>query len=93
MLIICINARLRAPWCRSLKDKRSLIRPLMHRLRKTFNVTVAEAGEQDTYCLLEIAIAALAFDAGQADSITEKIYAFMQSATQAEIIAWETEFR
>ncbi|MGI6724983.1 MAG: DUF503 domain-containing protein [Christensenellales bacterium] len=93
MLIVYINARLRAPWCRSLKDKRAVIRPLMHQLRKTFNVTTAEAGEQDIHSLLEIAIAALAFDAGQADSIAENIHTFIQGATQAEIISWEKEFR
>ena len=93
MLLAYVTARLRAPWCRSLKDKRSLGKGLMEKLRRQFNVTVAESGLQDTHTLLELGIAALAFDSAQADSILENLYAFLEGATDAEIVHWETEYR
>ena len=91
MLLVYVTVRLRAPWCRSLKDKRSVIKRLTHKLRQTFNVSVVESGSQDILNLLEIGIAALAFDAAQADSITERLYNFMESNTDAEIIGFEVE--
>ena len=64
-----------------------------YRMQIDISGLASHAGGAPEAGVSAIAIAALAFDAGQADSITEKIYAVMQSATQAEIIAWETEFR
>ncbi|NLX82269.1 MAG: DUF503 domain-containing protein [Clostridiales bacterium] len=93
MLLVYVIARLRAPWCRSLKDKRSEIKKLIHKLRQTFNVSVAESGSQDIHTLLQITIAALAFDASQADSIKERLYTFVEGNTDAEIIGFEVEYR
>lgn len=45
--ILTIHFRLDS--CRSLKDKRSLIKPLQERARKEFNVTVAEVDLQDSH--------------------------------------------
>ena len=93
MLLLYVTARLRLPWCRSLKDKRAEARSLQSRLRRQFNVTVAETGSQDLHQLLTLGIAALAFDAAQADSIEENLYAFVEGATQGEITGWELEIR
>jgi uncharacterized protein YlxP (DUF503 family) len=35
--------------CNSLKEKRSALRPLKHRLSKQFNITIAETGYQDSH--------------------------------------------
>jgi uncharacterized protein YlxP (DUF503 family) len=35
--------------CNSLKEKRSLLRPLEHRLSKQFNISIAETGYQDSH--------------------------------------------
>jgi len=35
--------------CRSLKEKRSILSPMISRLRKEFNVSVAEIGFQDKW--------------------------------------------
>ena len=93
MIILTVTARLRAPWCQGLKDKRSVIRPLLHKLRQTFNVSAVESGEQDVHTLLQLTIAALAFDSAQADSIEENLYRFVEANSDAEIVAWEVELR
>ena len=59
----------RAPWCKSLKDKRSLVKRLVMGLRHQFNASVCESGHQQTLTLMEIQLAMLAFDRAQADSM------------------------
>jgi len=42
-----LTLHLRLPGCSSLKEKRGRIQPLLHRLRREFNVSVAEMDLQD----------------------------------------------
>jgi uncharacterized protein len=35
--------------CNSLKEKRSILRPMEHRLSKQFNISIAETGYQDSH--------------------------------------------
>jgi uncharacterized protein YlxP (DUF503 family) len=66
---------------------------LLSRLRAKFNLSAAEVGEQDSISLIELGVAAIAFNAAQADSIAETVAGFIQSNTEAEIISVEKEFR
>ncbi|HTC24289.1 MAG TPA: DUF503 domain-containing protein [Gemmatimonadales bacterium] len=54
--------------CLSLKDKRSVLKPLTAALRRELNVSVAETGHQDLWQRAEIACAAL----GSARSVVEE---------------------
>ena len=53
---------LHLPGCHSLKDKRSVIRPLTSALRQRCNVSVAETAYQDAWQRAEIACAAVGSD-------------------------------
>ena len=44
-----LTVQLHLPGCKSLKEKRGLLQPLMARLRREFNVSVAEVGLQDMH--------------------------------------------
>ncbi len=92
MTVLLVTARLRAPWCRSLKDKRSVVAGVLNSLKK-FNVSAAESGLQGTHTLIEVSVAALAFDHAQADSIEKSLYGAVQGATDAELYEWDVEFR
>lgn len=93
LLVLTLTVRLHAPWCRSLKDKRSEVKMLLSRLRGKFNVSAAEVGEQDQICLIELGIAAIAANSAQADSIAESVAGFIQFNTEAEILSVEKELR
>lgn len=54
--------------CHSLKDKRSVLKPLTAALRRTLNVSVAETGHQDLWQRAEIACAAV----GSARDVVEE---------------------
>ncbi len=44
-----LSLYLRLPGCASLKEKRSRIKPLLARLHKEFNISVAEVDQQDAW--------------------------------------------
>jgi uncharacterized protein YlxP (DUF503 family) len=48
-LIATLTIHLHLPACSSLKEKRGRIKPLMARLRRRFNVSVAEMDLQDQW--------------------------------------------
>jgi uncharacterized protein len=44
-----LTIQLHLPGCRSLKEKRSIIKPLLSRLHREFNVSAAEMDLQDSW--------------------------------------------
>ena len=58
-----LTIRLHLPACASLKEKRGRIKPLLARLRKEFNVSVAEMDLQDKWTETVIACAMVNSDA------------------------------
>jgi len=66
---------------------------LLARLRGKFNVSAAEAFEQDALTMIGLGVAAIAADSAQADSIAETLLGFIQSNTDAEIVSVERELR
>jgi uncharacterized protein len=59
---------LHLPACHSLKEKRSVLKPLTTGLRRTLNVSVAEIGNQDLWQRAEIVCAVV----GSARSIVDE---------------------
>jgi len=61
----------------SLKDKRQVVRSLIERLRRQFNVAIAEVEEQDTWQTVVLGLAVVSNEAGhaarQVDRIVEAI--------------------
>ena len=84
-MVILLRLCFRAPWCRSLKDRRSEVTRLISRVRHRFNVSAVESGQQDIHTLFEITVAALAFGASQADSIRESLLSFAEEQSEAEL--------
>lgn len=93
MIVLCVTLRVRAPWCHSLKDKRSLVRQLTSALTKRFHLSCAESGLQDVHDQIELTLAQLAFDAAQAERMQEEYLRFVEGATEAEVFSWEVEYR
>lgn len=57
MFIGSLALQLRLSTCHSLKEKRSIIKSVMARLRNEFNVSVAEVDEQDRWQTAVIGVA------------------------------------
>jgi hypothetical protein len=79
--------------CHSLKEKRSVLKPLATGLRKALNVTVAETGHQDLWQRAEIACAALGTDRAVVEEILRAADRAVEAADGVRIIDTRTEYR
>jgi uncharacterized protein YlxP (DUF503 family) len=85
MMILTLEITLRAEWCQSLKDKRSVVKSLLAKLKNKFNVSAAETDMQDMHKNIVIGVAAIAADIKQADSMAENIIDFIETNSEAVI--------
>jgi hypothetical protein len=68
-----LTLRLSLPGCVSLKDKRSRIKPLLARLHREFNLSVAELARQDVWDETIIGCAVLSSDAVHNQQMLQQI--------------------
>ena len=59
MALGLLTLHLHIPGCQSLKEKRSRLKPLLARLRREFNISVAEIEHNDAWQSAVIACAAI----------------------------------
>jgi len=62
MSIGLLTLHIRLPGCTSLKEKRSRLKPLLARLHREFNISVAEINRQDAWSEAVIACAVVSND-------------------------------
>lgn len=93
MVIGVAKIKLYAPWVHSLKEKRMIVKSLCTKLRNKFNISVIEIDAQDVHQTIVIAVACVAATGGFSDSVLEKVIAFVENNTEAEVVEIQTEKR
>lgn len=93
MLVAVGTWELHLPGCRSLKEKRGVLKPLTMRLGNTLNVSVAETAYQDRWQRAEVACAAVASDRGVAEKIIRSADQVIEAADGVRIIDTVTVVR
>jgi uncharacterized protein YlxP (DUF503 family) len=94
MVIGACQLRLHLPGCTSLKGKRGLIRPLIARLYREFNVAAAEVEHQDVWQSADIAIVAVANDAGHIQAELQQIVRWIENnRPEMEVVDAQFELR
>lgn len=73
MHVIALTVELHIPGCTSLKQKRSRLKPLLARLRREFNVSVAEIDHNDHHQSAVIACVVVSNDARHAQRVLSVI--------------------
>lgn len=91
MIIGVCTWQLSLPGCGSLKEKRMVVRSLKDRIGNRFNVSVAETGDQDVWTRGEISVALVAGDRAMADSVLDKVDAFVVRDGRAVILGVDRE--
>lgn len=79
--------------CHSLKEKRSVVKPLTSALRRSFNVSVAETDHQDLWQRAEIACAAVGSDQRVVEETLRAADRVIEEAGGVRIIDTATVFR
>ncbi len=93
MTVIVLTWELHIPGCRSLKEKRMVVRSLRDRLRHRFNLSVAETGLQDAHDRAELSAALVASDGRMAESLAGKVDRFVDDNGRALVIRRTREER
>ena len=75
----------------SLKAKRSIIKGLKERLRKRFNVAVAEVDSMDSHKKAVLGIAYVSNDPSHANSIMDKVIDFVDRDRSVTLLESEIE--
>ena len=75
-----LTLHLHIPGCGSLKEKRSRIKPLMARLHKEFNASVAEIDHQDVWQDAVIAIAVVSNDRKHTQRVLQKVTTWVDTS-------------
>lgn len=91
MVIGLLSLELHFPGARSLKDKRQVLRGFMARVRKKFNVSVAEVEHQDLWQRAGIAVVAVNTDQGHLEATLTSVAGEAASTRDAELVGQETE--
>ncbi len=79
MAVGLLSLHLYLPGCTSLKEKRSRIKPLLARLHKEFNVSVAEVERQDAWQEAVLGCALVSNEAAQTQRALQVIPGWIES--------------
>jgi len=79
------------PQARSLKDKRSIVRGLVERLRARFNVSAAEVDLQASHQRAVVGVAVVSSSASVCHAVFEKVTRFAELHPEALLTHRETE--
>ncbi len=79
-------------YAQSLKDKRSVIKPILARVREHFNVSAAEVDDLDAWQRSTLAFAAVSTDASYVHGLLTKVVTYIeQSRFDATIADYQIE--
>lgn len=92
MVIGVVTWELHLSGCRSLKDKRRIVKSLKDRLHRQFNVSVAETDHQDTWQRSELACCVVANNRRHAESVLSSADHLIESEGLARVIDSTSSF-
>ena len=78
--------------CRSLKDKRHVLKSLKDRLHNRFNVSAAETAHHDLWQRAELTVCVVATDRGHVESVLRQADRLIEGADGARIVDTSASF-
>lgn len=92
MVIGCCTIELHVPGASSLKDKRSVLKGVIHRIRREFNVSIAEVDDQDVLQSAVLGVVTVSTDSGHAHSqLTHVVNWIERHRLDAELVDYQIE--
>jgi len=70
----------------SLKEKRKVVKSIVAKVHRKFNVSIAEVGSNDKWQMVDLGISAVGNDRRFVNSVLDNILAFLDSLYLGEII-------
>ncbi len=91
MVVGIATMKLYLPDSHSLKDKRGVVKSVVHRLRNKFNVSVAEVDQNDIWKNAAIGVAVVSNDKEIVERTLASIDKFVVEDGRVEVLAFEVE--
>jgi uncharacterized protein YlxP (DUF503 family) len=92
MVIGACTVELHIPGNGSLKGKRSVLKRLLNRLHREFNLATAEVGCNDVWQSAEVALVTVANDPGHVHAVLERVVRWIDvHYPNVQVVDWQIE--
>lgn len=92
MIIGACTIELHIPQNESLKGKRGILKPILARLRREFNISAAEIGHNDAWQSAVLGLVTVSNDAGYAQGLLERAVHWLESNhPEVQIVDWQIQ--
>ena len=85
MIIGTCKIYMRAPWVNTLKEKRSVVKRIIERVKNKFNVSIAEIEDNDVHKSIVIGFACVTNSETHANSTIDNVINFVELISEADI--------
>ena len=85
MIVGLLEVHLDVPGAHSLKDKRQVLKSLKDRIRKNFNVSVAEVDDQELWQSAVLGVVIISTDKQFANQVLSQVVNFIERNPEANI--------
>ncbi len=89
MFVLAMHIELLLPGCRSLKDRRQVVKPIVEGARQRFRVSAAEVGYLDKWQRAGLGFAVVAAQQHHATDVMDEVERFVWSFPEAEVAGSE----
>ena len=90
MIIAIATWDLHLPACHSLKEKRGVVRPVLAEVRRRFDVSVAEVGDQDLLRRAVIGVALVSGEAAYCREVLDSVERLVAGRPELEVLSART---
>lgn len=91
MIVGVLTLELRILDSGSLKEKRRVLRSLYDRIRRLFNVSIAEVGGHDAWQSATLAVAVVTTDTRQAHRVLSTVVEFVERHGSVQLVDYSME--
>jgi uncharacterized protein YlxP (DUF503 family) len=92
MVIGACTVELHLPGNGSLKGKRRVLKPILARLCREFNLATAEVAHQDVWQSAQVALVTIANDPGRVHAVLERAIRWIETYhPEVQVVDWEIE--
>lgn len=92
MRVAAIRIEMHIGSAQSLKEKRSVLRPMIEGLRRSISASVAEVDHQNTWQRSAIGVALVASEARHLDSLVDRVRRHFDSVLDAEMVEFAVTY-
>jgi uncharacterized protein YlxP (DUF503 family) len=89
MFVLAAEVDLFLPECRSLKAKRSVVKPLVEGAKRRFGVAAAEVGSQESWQRARLGFAVVSASQRHAEEVIDEVDRFIWSCPEVQVLGSE----